>query len=64
MVVKQAARHNAQQTYDRAKELFKSASGTQKALDDAWAAMRQAKANLDWSKTRLARRKPSARQRA
>ena len=56
VVVKQAAVSTAQQTYDRAKELLKSASGTQKALDDAWSAMRQAKANLDWSKTRLARR--------
>jgi HlyD family secretion protein len=56
VVVKQAAVANAQQTYDRAKELLKSAAGTQKALDDAWAALRQAKANLGWSQTRLARR--------
>jgi HlyD family secretion protein len=56
VVVKQAAVANAQQTFDRAKELLKSAAGTQKALDDAWAALRQAKANLGWSQTRLARR--------
>jgi HlyD family secretion protein len=57
VVVKQAAVSTAQQTFDRAEELLKSRSGTQKALDDAWAALRQAKANLEWSKTRLARRR-------
>jgi HlyD family secretion protein len=56
LVVKQAAVANAKQSFDRATELLKSTSGTQKAVDDAWAALRQAKANLDWSKTRLARR--------
>jgi HlyD family secretion protein len=54
--VKQAALVNAQQNFDRAKELLKTAAGTQKTLDDAWAALRQAKANLEWSRTRLARR--------
>ena len=57
VVVRQAAVANAQQTFDRATELLKSAAGTQKALDDAWAALRQAKANLEWSQTRLARRR-------
>jgi HlyD family secretion protein len=57
VVVKQAALSTAQQTFDRAEELLKTKSGTQKALDDAWAALRQAKANLEWSKTRLARRR-------
>jgi HlyD family secretion protein len=57
VVVKQAAVLAAQQTFDRAEELLKSASGTQKALDDAWSALRQAKANLAWSQTRLARRR-------
>jgi HlyD family secretion protein len=57
VVVKQAAVSTAQQTFDRAEELLKTKSGTQKALDDAWAALRQAKANLEWSKTRLARRR-------
>ena len=47
---------NAQQAFDRAKELLKSAAGTQKAYDDAEAALRQAKANLEWAQTRLARR--------
>jgi len=57
VVVKQAAVSTAQQAFNRAEELLKSKSGTQKALDDAWAALRQAKANLEWSKTRLARRR-------
>jgi HlyD family secretion protein len=57
VVVKQAAVSTAQQTFDRAEELLKTKSGTQKALDDAWAALRQAKANLEWSKTRLERRR-------
>ena len=57
VVVKQAAVSNAQQAFDRATALLKSSAGTKKALDDAWAALRQAKANLAWSKTRLARRR-------
>jgi len=57
VVVRQAAVSTAQQNFDRAEVLLKSKSGTQKALDDAWAALRQAKANLEWSKTRLARRR-------
>ena len=60
VVVRQAAVSTAQQTFDRAEALLKSKSGTQKALDDAWAALRQAKANLEWSKTRLARRRAAS----
>ncbi len=56
VAVKEAAVTNAQQAFDRAKELLKTASGTRKNYDDAEAALRQAKANLEWSKTRLARR--------
>ena len=56
VVVRNTAVINAQQSFDRAKELLKSAAGTQKAYDDAEAALRQAKANLEWSQTRLARR--------
>ena len=56
VVVKQAAVSSAQQAFERAKELLKSASGTQKTLDDAWQNLRQAEANLAWSKTRLDRR--------
>jgi len=57
VVVRQAAVSNAQQAFNRATQLLKSAAGTQKAVDDAWAALRQAEANLEWSKTRLARRR-------
>ena len=56
VVVRNTAVINAQQSFDRAKELLKSAAGTQKNYDDAEAAMRQAKANLEWAKTRLERR--------
>jgi HlyD family secretion protein len=48
---------NAQQAFDRANELLKTAAGTKKNYDDAEAALRQAKANLDWAQTRLARRR-------
>jgi len=56
VAVKQAALTNAEQAFDRAKELLTTAAGTRKTYDDAEAAVRQAKANLDWSKTRLDRR--------
>lgn len=56
VAVRETALVNAQQTFTRAKELLKTAAGTQKTYDDAEAAVRQAKANLDWSKTRLERR--------
>ena len=56
VVVRNTAVINAQQGFDRAKELLKSSAGTQKTYDDAEAALRRAKANLDWSQTRLMRR--------
>src|ERR1044072_3582706 len=56
VVVRNTAVINAQQSFDRAKELLKSAAGTQKTYDDAEATLRQGKANLDCSQTRLARR--------
>jgi HlyD family secretion protein len=56
VAVRETALINAQQTFSRAKELLKTAAGTQKTYDDAEAAVRQAKANLDWSNTRLERR--------
>jgi HlyD family secretion protein len=56
VVVRNTAVTNAQQSFDRAKELLKAAAGTQKNYDDAEAALRQAKANLEWSQTRLSRR--------
>jgi len=57
VVVRKTAMENAQQAFNRAKELLKSAAGTQKTYDDAEAAFRQAKANLEWAETRLARRR-------
>ena len=56
VAVRKTAVVNAQQAFDRAKQLLKSAAGTQKTFDDAEAALRQAVANLEWSQTRLARR--------
>ena len=56
VVVRNTAVVNAQQSFDRAKELLKSAAGTQKTYEDAEATLRQAKANLEWSQTRLMRR--------
>jgi HlyD family secretion protein len=57
VVVKKSTLTTAAQGFDRAKELLKTASGTQKTYDDAEAALRQANANLAWSETRLARRR-------
>jgi HlyD family secretion protein len=47
---------NAQQTFDRANQLAKNGSGTQKDLDAATAVLRDAQARLNSSQTRLARR--------
>jgi HlyD family secretion protein len=57
LVVRKSTVTTAQQAFDRAKELLKTAAGTQKNFDDAEAALRQANANLAWSETRLARRR-------
>ncbi|HZL31637.1 MAG TPA: efflux RND transporter periplasmic adaptor subunit [Pseudolabrys sp.] len=57
VAVRQATVTNMEQSFDRAQELLKTATGTQKAFEDAQAALRQAKANLDASQTRLARRR-------
>jgi len=43
----EAALANAQQAYDRAKQLLQSAAGTQRALDDADTALRTAQARLN-----------------
>jgi HlyD family secretion protein len=56
VAVRETALVNAKQGYARAQELLKTAAGTQKTYDDAETALRQAGANLDWSKTRLDRR--------
>jgi HlyD family secretion protein len=53
----QASVTNAKQAFDRAQVLLKTSAGTQRALDDAEAALRTAEARLNSSQTRLARRK-------
>jgi HlyD family secretion protein len=53
----QAALTNARQAYERAQVLLKTNVGTQKAFEDAEAALRTAEARLNSSQTRLARRK-------
>jgi HlyD family secretion protein len=56
----QATVTNARQAFERAQLLLKTAAGTQKAFDDAEAALRTAEARLNSSQTRLARRKVSS----
>jgi HlyD family secretion protein len=51
------ALENAQAAYDRAVKLLKSAAGTQKAYDEAEAALRSGQARLNSSQTKLTRRK-------
>jgi len=51
-----AALVNAQQSFDRAQQLAKTGSGTQKDLDAATAVLRDAQARLNSSQTRLTRR--------
>jgi len=48
---------NARQTFDRAQQLAKTGSGTQKDFDAASAEMRSAEARVNTSQTRLARRR-------
>ena len=57
VAMQEAAVKNAQIAYDRALALLKTSSGTQKALDDAEAALRTAQARRNSAQTRLARRK-------
>jgi len=54
---REAALENTRQAYDRAVALLKKAAGTQKAYEEAEAAMRSAQARLNSSQTKLARRK-------
>lgn len=51
-----AALENARATFARAEQLVKTNTGTQKALDDAQAVLREAEAKLNAAQTRLARR--------
>ena len=54
---REASLKNAQAAYDRAVALLRTNAGTQKSYEEAEAAMRTAKARLNSSQTRLARRK-------
>jgi HlyD family secretion protein len=60
LAMQEAAVENAQHAYDRARQLVRTQAGTQRALDDAEAALRTAKARLNSAQTRLARRKVSS----
>ena len=54
---REAAVENAKQAFNRAVALLKTAAGTQKAYDEAEAALRSTQARLNSSQTKLARRK-------
>jgi HlyD family secretion protein len=53
----EASQINAQRAFERAEELLRTKTGTQKTFDEAQAALRDTKARLDAARTRLARRK-------
>jgi HlyD family secretion protein len=57
VAMQEAAVKNAQIAYDRAKELLRTQTGTQRAFDEAEAALRTAQARLNSAQTRLTRRK-------
>lgn len=57
VAMQEASVKNAQIAYDRAQALLKTQSGTQRAFDDAEAALRTAQARLNSAQTRHARRK-------
>jgi HlyD family secretion protein len=56
----QASVTNARQAFDRAQTLVKTQAGTQRAFDEAEAALRTAEARLNSAQTRLVRRKVSS----
>jgi HlyD family secretion protein len=57
VAMQEAAVKNGQIAFDRAQQLLKTQTGTQKALDDAEATLRTAQARLNSAQTRLVRRK-------
>ena len=57
VAMQEAAVKNAQIAFDRAHQLLRTQTGTQRAFDDAEAALRTAQARLNSAQTRLARRK-------
>jgi HlyD family secretion protein len=56
LAVAEASLTNARQAFDRAKRLVATAAGTQRALEEAEAALRTAEARFNAAQTRLARR--------
>jgi HlyD family secretion protein len=60
VAVAQATVTNARHAFDRAQTLVKTQAGTQRAFDEAEAALRTAEARLNSAQTRLARRKVSS----
>jgi HlyD family secretion protein len=60
VAMQEASVKNAQIAFDRAKELLRTQTGTQRAFDDAEAALRTAQARLNSAQTRLTRRKMSS----
>jgi HlyD family secretion protein len=57
VAMQEASVKNAQIAYDRAQALLKTQSGTQRAFDEAEAALRTSQARLNSAQTRLVRRK-------
>ena len=55
--VAEAVLANSKQTFDRAQQLLKTGSGSQKNFDEAESALREAEARLNAARTRLVRRK-------
>jgi HlyD family secretion protein len=53
----EASQVNAQRAFERAEELLRTKTGTQKTFDEAQAVLRDARARLDAAHTRLERRK-------
>ncbi len=60
VTVAEATLTNTQQAFERAKKLAATAAGTQRAFEDAEAALRTAEARLAAARTRLARRKAAS----
>jgi HlyD family secretion protein len=60
LAVAQATVENARAAFERAAQLLKTSAGTQRAYDDAEAALRSAEARRNAAQTRLARRNISS----
>lgn len=57
VIAAEATLTNAKQAYDRAQTLLQTATGTQRAFDEAEAALHSAQARLNSARTRLGRRR-------